>query len=181
MIKLIAEIIGLIGTAANALIYQQNTRQRILKVKLMSDVLWALQFLLNGGYSGLGVSCIGIVRETVFLNAHRKWARGKKWLIVFVISSVFSSLLTYKTPINLLPGIASILSVFSFWRANPKLTRFLSFPICACMLTYALSIGSWSSTLNEVITLVSSTVGVIRYRKSNGLEQPVESSCTKGE
>ncbi|MBE6554286.1 MAG: YgjV family protein [Ruminococcaceae bacterium] len=160
-LELLATGIGMLGVAANVIIYQQRTGRNLLICKLLSDILWAIHYLFLGGYSGFAVACVGIIRESVFLNQKHKWAQGKRWLIVFIALSVVSAFFTWKSPMNMLPAIASVLSVFGFWRNNPTLSKILAFPISFCMLSYDIYILSYMGIANEAFTLISAIISVI--------------------
>jgi hypothetical protein len=136
-------IFGGLGIVANAIIYQQKTGKRLLLYKLLSDVFWAAHYLFIGGFSGMAISIIAIIRESVFINQGKKWADTKLWLLLFALLSVFSAVLTWNSAMSLLPTAASLLSVFGFWRANPRLSKLLAYPISALMLTYDIFIGSY--------------------------------------
>lgn len=167
--QIIASFIGALGIAANVLIYQQKTGKNLLIYKLVSDILWASHYLVLGGYSAAAIACIGIVRESIFLNQKHKWAQSRIWLWLFVVLSVLSAALTWKNLVNLLPATASVLSVFGFWKNNPKLSKFLAFPISLCMLTYDLYIVSYMGIANETFTLISAMFSVILLLKQKAL------------
>ena len=63
-----ALIVGIVGIVLNLAIYQQNTSKGILIVKLTSNVVWAVYYLLLGAYEGFCVACIAIARETTFIS-----------------------------------------------------------------------------------------------------------------
>jgi len=156
-----AFIVGGLGILLNLLIYQQNTSKRVLLVKLCSNFAWAAHYFLMGAYSGFCVACIGIARETTFITIDRKGKKGVICLSIFALTSVVCSILTWQSAFSILPAIAAIVSVFSFYFAIPKLSRILAFPISFCMGTYDVAIGSWIGITNEIITVISSIIGII--------------------
>lgn len=161
---MLAFIVGALGVGANIVIYQQKGSKQLLLYKLLSDFLWAFHYYLLSAYAAMAVAIIGIFRETVFLNQDKKWAKSKWWLVFFLACSVTSAIVTWKNMFSILPAVASVLSVISFWRNRPNFTRRLAFPISFCMLTYDVTCDSYAGIINEIFTLVSATVGVIRYR-----------------
>ena len=161
--NIIVQLVGILGIAANMIIYQQKKGKKLLYCKLISDFLWFLHYLLLGAYSGAAIAVIGIFRETVFIHQDKKWAKGNYWLIIFIICSVVSSIFTWKSVFCLLPALGSVISVISFWRNNPKLTRFLALAISACMLTYDIVCGSYMGIANEIFTIGSAIFGILRY------------------
>ena len=162
--KVLALTLGALGIAANVIVYQQKSGKKLLWWKFISDIIWMLQYLALNAISGAAVAMIGILRETVFLNQHRKWAQGKGWLLVFFILSIISAILTWKNIFSVLPALASVLSVFSFWRNKPSLSRALAFPISFSMFTYDVFCDSYMGIANEIFTLISATVGILRNR-----------------
>lgn len=163
-----ASILGAVGIAVNVIIYQQKSGKKLLAFKLVSDVMWALHYLLLNAYSACAIAAIGIFREGVlFYNQGKARSRNKLWLTLFLVLSSVSAAVTWKGIFSVLPAFASILSVFSFWRGNPKLTRILAFPISASMLAYDVFWLSYMGIASEIFTLISAAVGVIRNRKKS--------------
>ncbi len=160
-----ALLFGILGVAANVVIYQQKKSKNLLVYKLISDVFWMLHYFALNAISGAAIAAIGIIRESIFLNQKRKWAQSKLWLLLFIILSILSAAFTWKSAFSILPALGSVLSVISFWRNRPALTRAFAFPISVAMLTYDITCKSYLGIINEIFTLVSATVGVIRYKK----------------
>ena len=161
MLEIISSVIGGCGILANAIIYQQKAGKRMLVWKLISDILWAAHYFTLGGISAGVIACIGVVRESVFLNKGKKWADSKLWLLFFVVLSIVSAIFTWKSPMSILPVLASVISVFSFWRAKPLLSKLLAYIISACMLSYDILVLSYMGMINEVLTLISTTIGIV--------------------
>lgn len=161
------QLLGYIGTFVNLVIYQQKTGMKILLFKLISDIIWAVHYLLLGAISGFCIAAIGIVRESVFMIIDRNSKAGKIWLVVFACVAVISAAFTWKSVISFLPATASVISVISFFFAKPKLSRILSFPISLCMGIYSFSSGSYAGVTNEILTVISSCLGMLRLDKNN--------------
>ena len=156
-----AYIVGIIGIGLNLAIYQQNTSKKVLLVKLISNVAWALYYFFSKAYMGMCVACVGIARETTFINVNRKGKVGVMCLGLFACVSVTCSILTWKSVYSILPAVASIVSVFGFYFAIPKLSRCLAIPIALCMGIYDISAAAWVGLANEIITITSAVVGII--------------------
>ena len=159
----LSNVVGLLGILSTVVIYQQKTRAGLLVSKLVSDVIWFFQYAILGAWSGAAISIIAIIREFIFINRHKKWTKTPAWLVVFLILSVICGIITWKNFYSVFPCIASALAVIGFWIGNPKLSRFLSYPISICMLTYDISNLAYMAIANEVLTIGSSVVGNIRY------------------
>ena len=160
-------VFGILGIVANVLVYQQKKGKKLLFYKLISDFLWAAHYSCLFAWSAAAVAVFGIFREFVFSNQDKKWAQSKLWLMFFLMCSGAVAVLTWKGVFSILPAMASALSVISFWRSDPKLSRRMAFPISGCMLTYDLTCSSYTGIANEILTLVSSVIGIIRYSRTN--------------
>lgn len=162
---MLSNLFGALGIGANAIIYQQKSGKKLLLFKLISDILWASHYFLLNANTAAAAGIIGIFRETVFYNQDKKWAKSKLWLVFFQICSIVSAFLTWKSIFSILPAVASVISVFSFWKNNPKLSRILAFPMSAAMLTYDITCLSYMGIVNEVLSLLSAAAGIIRFSK----------------
>ena len=162
-VKIIYEILGFIGVALNVGVYQQKKRKRLLVIKLISDVVWTVYYGVRGNYSGAAVAAIGIARESTFLSIEDKKTDRRPFLLLFLACACVSVYCTWGGWFSVLPATASFLSVVSFWQQKPRVSRLLTIPISACMLTYSLAVGSMPGIANEVFTLSSTFVGIIRH------------------
>lgn len=160
---MLAKIFGFIGIACTVIIYQQKTRNGLLISKLVSDVIWFLHYFLLGAYSGAAVAVIAMARELIFMNRSKPWAKSRWWLVFFLVLSGACAVLTWKNVSSILPAMGSIISIIGFWIGSPRLSRFLSFPTAACMLSYDIICGSVAGIFNEILTVVSSIIGIIRH------------------
>ena len=159
---MISGIFGILGIGSTVLIYQQKTRKGLILSKLLSDVIWFLYYFSLSAYSGAAIAVIGMIRELVFINRQKKWAKHPFWLVFFLLLSFGCAYFTWKNIFSILPCIASAISVISFWIGKPGLSRILSFPISACMLTYNITCVAIIGVINEIFTVISSIIGFIR-------------------
>ena len=159
----ISEILGFFGVFLNVIIYQQKNRKKLLSFKLLSDFAWLAHYGLGGNFSGAAVAGIGVARETTFLVIEDKKTDRRPFLALFFMCALFSVWLTWKNAFSLLPAAASLLSVVSFWQQKPRLSRRLAVPISICMLIYDLAVGSLAGIINEIFTLASTVVGMVRH------------------
>lgn len=164
-------VFGIIGILFNFAIYQQKTRKNLLLTKLIANCFWTLHYAFLSAWSGAAICCIGVLRESIFLNNHRKWAKSKLWLLLFVLLSIVSALLTWKNPYSILPSVASVLSVYSFWKGNPTVTKLLSLPISTCFLTYNIVFGSFIGIANEIFVLTSTVIALIKICRNAQLNR----------
>ena len=156
--KIAGEIVGVFAILLNFLIYQQSKRKALLRVKLLSDISWALHYGLLTAFSGMAVCIVGAMRETTFLLTDDKKDKRKNFLLLFAIVAIITSLFTMKDLFGLLPALASLIAVFSYWQQNPNITKLLGIPISVSMIIYDVMRYSIMGIVNEVLTLISISV-----------------------
>ena len=125
-IFMIAMFTGILGIAANCVIYQQKSGKNLLLWKLISDVLWLLHYLFLSAYSGCAIALIGVFRELIFYREIQKGRKNIFYPVFFITVTLSSSILTWKGIVSVFPAIASVISIVSFWKASPTLSRGLA-------------------------------------------------------
>lgn len=163
---IISQAAGLFGILFSVLIYQQRTHRGMLILKMSADIMWLVQYLLLGGYTGVAVTCIALCRSTVFYFYEKKGRTAPKpWLIAFIIAAVVSTVFTWKNFLSVFPAIGSIIAVISFWQRKPRNTVYFSYAVSAFMLVYHIfATHSVSATVNEFLSVGSSSIALIRGR-----------------
>lgn len=162
---MLAIFTGILGIAANCIIYQQKNGKNLLLWKLISDVLWLLHYLFLNAYSGCAVALIGVFRELVFYRENKKGRKNPFFLFFFITVTICSSVLTWKGIASVFPAAASIISIAGFWKANPKISRKLAFPISTLMLSYDLTCNSYMGMVNEILTIGATTIAIIHVKR----------------
>lgn len=166
----IAQIIGFIALVENFFIYLSNRRERILKLKLLSDGLWMVNYILMGGLSGALLNGIAIFREYVFLKRDtQKWAGLPWWPFVFVGLTWLSPAMDWIqlgriTLLPVLPTLGSMSLVIGLAQKKTAVTKLCSMVDGILWLTYAASIGNITAIISSAIGITSSLIGLVRER-----------------
>lgn len=173
--KIIEYVTGVLGIAISIIIYQQKERKNLLICKMISDIIWGVQFYSTGKDTAAVMSAVAIFRELIYIIYARKNKKvGVGWLIVFMTLAVSSSFVSLDggvsflipAPLSILAGTCSALSAFSFWLGVPRYSRRIVFPYSSSMIIYDIFGGHgqicWFGLLNESFSIISSVVGIIR-------------------
>ncbi len=162
--------LGIAGVIANFIVYQQKERKKLLIAKVVNDSIWTLHYASFSAWSGAAVCFLGAVRGIVFLNDSGKHTPDKKYLIVFLVLGMICTAATWKNVFSIFPGIVAILSVYSFWQSDPKLSKLLCYPIGLCMLIYDLIFHSYTGLVNDSFIIASSSISLYRLSRSKKAE-----------
>ena len=166
-LMIVAQIFGILGTAISLLIYAGKTRKSILICKFVSDVLWFVNYILIGAYTGALLNVIAMGRETVFYNRERKkWASHRVWLYVFILLTFLSPAFEWIKGgwswIPLLPASGSVLAVISFYSKHPPVMRYFGIGAQILWLAYGILLVNPASILACTLTILSALIGMTR-------------------
>lgn len=163
MDNLIAQIIGLGGTALTIIAYQQNKRKNILGCMVLSATLFAIHYIILGAYTGAIMNILAATRSVVFMNNTKKWAKSKVWVVVFMIIYTVACIATWDKWYSVLPLIAMLLTTISNWFKSEKKIRFLTFPSSPCWLVYNILNNSVAGIITEIFVMSSLIIAIIRF------------------
>jgi hypothetical protein len=170
--NIIAQGIGLIGTALNALSFQRKEKKALILTQLVSATVFCIHFFMLGAYMGFLLNMIAAFRAVVFAYKDRFNAKSIWWLPLFISFYLASYILTFTVfdkeitarnlIIELLPVIGMTISTISFRAKNAAKVRILSLFNSPMWLIYNVFSGSIGGVICESLCIVSIVLGIIR-------------------
>lgn len=164
MNTILSQVFGILGMLTIFVMFQQKDRLKLLKLKMCADVLWGIHYAFLLAWGGLVPNVVGVMREFVFMNNEKKWARSRLWLILFIIISWVMAIFVWKDLFNIIPIIGSTIAILAFWSKNIILTKTLSILVAACFLSYNIYVGSLVGVINEVIGILSIIIYFVKTK-----------------
>ncbi len=168
----IGKIIGYIAVLENLFIFSCKKQDNIIRLKLLSDLLWVINFLCLGSITGALLNVVGVARETIFyLKDKNKFASYPFWLPVFILATLISPAIECVNAgrfiaITIIPTIGSVATVLSLYQKNPQTTRNIAFFAQTLWLIYCVALMNIPAAFANGFSLVSALIGTIR-NKSN--------------
>ena len=150
-----AQLLGLCGMVSLFFMYRQATRKNYLRLKLLSDILWAVHYVLLSAPGGAIPNLVGVARELVFLYDRKCQTRIRFWAALFIAVNAALAFSTLRSAVQLIPIFASMLVTVSLTMSRTSTIRLMSIPISTAFLIYDLLVGSWAGVLNEALSLIS--------------------------
>lgn len=172
MIKIVAEVIGIIGIICSILSFQCEQRKRVMLFQVMASFMFTTQLFLVGAVTGACMDLINFVRS-LFFSIDREWAKSKWWLVLFMAILICAGIVTWKDAYSILPIIGSLLSTVALWMKTSKNIRLISLFSGPCWLVYNIVNGAYSAAVNELIAMTSIVIGMLRYdvRKKDAVKE----------
>lgn len=165
MIEWVAGAIGLIAVIVTCFMYLRKTRSGILITKLLTDVLWILNYALLGGYSGALVSMIALIRDCVFYQrGRRKWADHRAWLFVFLAITLISPVIEWRMKgqlslLPLLPAVGSMFTVVSSFALKTRAMRIYGFFGQLPWIYYNIVLLNYAGLVSNAVIIITALLG----------------------
>ena len=158
--------------------YLIKNRSTILLINLCSLVCNGVSYFLLGAWAGLGVICIAMLRNAIFIVQQRIKAL-EKYLIDDIIILVFLMIVTALVGVFTFDTVLSLFSVFasatytiSVWQRNIKVYKLLGILSSAFGVVYFVFIKSLFGIILESCMLVIAAVGAVSYIIKNKNTEP---------
>jgi hypothetical protein len=158
----LAQIIGATGLLLALSVFQVNKRKSMLKIGISASMLYTIQYILLGAFTGAAMNVVGTTRGYVYYKVIP--SKKHRWvLLTFIGVACLGALFTWEGPISWLALAGSICGGFSVWHKNPKYIRRWALLGPPLWFAYNGISGSYPGMVSEVIMLSSNLMGEYRF------------------
>ncbi|MBR5743152.1 MAG: YgjV family protein [Clostridia bacterium] len=171
--KIFIQAVGIVAMAINTLSYQCPTKKGILRMQLVSSLLFMFHFGMIGAITGSILNGIGAFRAVVYGNRDKKWTQSKIWLPLFITLYLTAYVMTFTVfgkeatlgnlALELLPVMGMIVTNIAFLQTKERRLRMLALINSPLWMAYNGINGSIGGTVTEIISLISIIIAVIRF------------------
>ena len=158
------QIIGFIGLVSLVLSFQQKSRNRILILMAVGQIIFMFHFILLGAWTAAGMNIVGTARTLVFRSREeKKWAAWRFWPYIFILLFVTAGILARESWLGVLPVVAMTIETTGLWLKNVKRLRFVNLFPHPFWFAYNFIKGSWAGVICEIFVFSSIIIAIIRY------------------
>jgi len=157
------QICGLCAVVLTFISYQYKSPKKLLLIQTAGTVANMLGYLFLGAGAGMLLNVVCVVRNLIFFFKSKKVFSYKfwPWLLAGVMVVAVIPVWTPYAPL-LAAALAINTVVLSF--GNNRILRFSILLTSSMVIAYNVAVGAYGSILNEVVAIISSVIGLIRYR-----------------
>lgn len=181
------QIVGIFVTIAAVLSMQFKNMKHVLAMQVLANSLLALNYLLiflsgqTANLSGVFVAAIAIVQTvTMFVVRLSEEKMSKKTnnvltasiTAVFAIIFIILAIKTYKTPVDILSGLASMAFCFCIVQKKASVCRIFAATNSILWIGYDIGTLAWTTIITHGFSLSSSLIGIIRLDILGKKKQP---------
>ena len=173
---IIGNIFGIIATIVFLSSYQLKKRKHIIICSAISRLLYALQYIFLGAFSGLVLDLVAGVVSIVAEKKDSSFIKKRFPLVVALcyVLIILSGAVAYEGIFTLIAVCGVIFEVSAFWVNSVFKIRMLSLLAPPCWCAYNIKFLAYGSAVGNVITFISIIVSIFRYhvfKKENNLEK----------
>ena len=150
------------------LCFQFKNAKSIIACRLLSSVLYTVQYILLFAFVGAAMDAFAIVMSTLAYNKDKPFIKRFKIPIVVTTSIIIAAigLLLYENIFSLLPIAGVLLEGISSWMKNEKLIRIVSLFAIPCWFAYNIVTRAYGAAFGSIFALISVISSLVRYSDS---------------
>ena len=158
------QILGIITLVIFVISLQQKKKENFLLIQTGGTVLFIIQYILTGKYTGAILFTIVLIRGLVFYYYKKKELKPSiTVLVIFQVVLVISTYFSWQNILSIIPFIATTAKTWGTWQDDMKWTRRTSLISQSSMIIYNLTASMYTGALTELCNLTSTIIAMWRY------------------
>ena len=165
--EIIGQALSLVAVALFATSYQIKKNRSIIIVQTAGTVCFCLSYLLIGATAGFAINIVCILRNILYIFIPPKTTLLYVATAALVAAMGVVGSLSWEGPVSLLIILPLMVNTVFLSLENPTLLRKSVVFTSSGILVYNIFVASGGGIISESISISSSIVAIIRYRKSS--------------
>jgi len=170
--EFIANIIGLVAVALYLLGYLQKKKGAIMALNLSSRILYILQYVLLGAYSGAILDVAGALATVIAGKKESGYVKKHLTAVIIAVNAVIVGsgiyVMIFTEDIwGFLPIIGVMCHVNAFWFDREKTVRRLSMLGSPFWFAYNFISKAYGSCVGDILSMVSLGISMFRYDRNS--------------
>ena len=165
--EIIGQIVSIIAVALFAVSYQVKQQKHIIIIQTFGTICWCISYYFIGAMSGFAVNIISIIRNISMLFIKPRTRLSYISTAVLVVAMGVAATLSWEGPRTIIIVVSLMANTIFFSFGDPQLLRKSVIFTSSGFLAYNIISMLSGGIISESMSIISSIIGVIRYRKFN--------------
>lgn len=165
--EIIGQIVSIIAVALFAISYQVKQQKHIIIIQTFGTICWCISYYLIGAMSGFAVNIISIIRNISMLFIKPRTRLSYISTAILVVAMGVAATLSWEGPRTIIIVVSLIANTIFFSFGDPQLLRKSVIFTSSGFLAYNIISMLSGGIISESMSIISSIIGVIRFRKLN--------------
>ena len=163
---IVSQVFALAAFICAMVAIQLKKKPHLLNAVTLGAFFSILHYAFLGAWPGMASKSITTVRNGLAAYESSKSRKSHKILpLIFVAFYIVMGIITYSSPISLLPILAPSIYAIVIYTCDVKIVRYTSVLTCVIWLIYDIFVFSIVGVLAQVIMIIDGLVAIWRYRK----------------
>jgi len=161
----VGQMMGFVAVVLGFVSFQMRTQKQLLVVQTATTIAFCIHYYLIGATSGLMLNLLGIVRNLAYYHKDKPLFSGKKCPIFFAVVMGIVGMLSWQGYYSIFVVMGLVINTVCLSFTNPQNIRksiLVSSPLVLAYDAFVLSIGG---VIYESVVIISSIIGIVRYRQ----------------
>ena len=164
---LLIQVIGFLGTILFFLSYQCKNNKMLFRVQFVSYLCYTVHLLLLGAITG-GISYILNTVRSLCLSSESHFLKSKCVCGLLCALQIVTLVFTWGSWCSVLPVIANIATTIGGYTYSARKIRVVGLCVNSPLwIVYNIVVGSWAGILDEVVSMASMILSIVRYGWKN--------------
>lgn len=164
---IISQVIVVVAYLVYGMGFLGKTKVGMISKSIAYNALLVIQYIILGATSGIIASSVNVARNAYFIYAYKKEKGTRAVIIISIIVTIVLTAVTYKSPIDILPLLFSLIAVVAYGakEIGTKFVRCLNIAASIFYIVYAICIHSWLMVPCETYVIITTVIGWIKHEK----------------
>ena len=160
---LLIQAIGFLGTILFFLSYQCKSNKMLFRVQFISYFFYTIHLLLLGAITG-GISYILNTLRSFCLASEIPFLKSRWMCSLLCVLQIVTLVFTWGGWWSVLPVAANIAATIGGYTYSARKIRAVGLCINSPLwIIYDIVVGSWAGILDEVVSILSIVLSIVRY------------------
>ena len=161
---LIGQIMGWVSSLFTFFSYQCKGQKKLVFFQVLSATSICISYGFLGARSGMLLNVVCIARNLIIYKKDLKVFSYAFWPWLLAGIMAVAGAFSWQGPMSLLIIVALAVNTLFLYSSNVQRLRISILVTCTMVLIYNVYYTVWGGVLNESIAIVSSLIGLYRYR-----------------
>ena len=160
--QILIRAFGIAGLILCLVTFQFKKHKNIVLCKMVSEIVFAIQYILMGQFTGAFVDLISGLRNYLFYKFVEKKRSTTPLIIIFSLFMIIICASTWVGILSLLPVAAKVLTTISYGMKNERLLRLITLPSCILWIAYNFVVGGYEALIGDALSFCSIIIAIYK-------------------
>ena len=160
---ILGQVLGFIAVILGFISFQMKTHKKLMIMQTALSVTILLHYLFIGGISGCVLNLVCTARNITYSTENK----NKYLTIVFAVAMGILGVVSWQGWYSLFVIAGLVINTLCLALKNPQSNRKSILVTSPLIIVYDVIVKSYGGIILESVVIISSVIGLIRYRKEN--------------